>query len=117
MANSSNNQSDKSIIIPPTTDTDPIYYELNLHNYHNYHHYLQNTVSWKWKDKRLEIIEIPKGLIEVLQNNGFTVEKILESEPSDIAEKLGVDPYIGKIIFQETEKAISKINLDMLLIN
>jgi hypothetical protein len=102
----------------PSKNTDPIYYELNLHNYHNYHHYLQNiAASLKCKDKRLELVEIPKGLIEVLQNNGFIVEKILESEPSDIAEKLGVDPYIGKIIFQETEKAISKINPDLLLFN
>jgi hypothetical protein len=61
--------------------------------------------------------EIPKGLIEVLQNTGFTVEKILDSEPSEIAEKLGIDSYIGKIIFKETEKAISKINLDLLSIN
>ena len=27
----------------------------------------------KWKDERLEHIEIPKGLIETLQNSGFTV--------------------------------------------
>jgi hypothetical protein len=31
-----------------------------------------------WKDQRLELIDIPKGLIEVLQNTGFTVEKILD---------------------------------------
>jgi hypothetical protein len=61
MANSSSNQSDKSIIIPPTTDTDPIYYD--LHNYQNYHHNLQNNA--KQKDHRLELIEIPKGLIEI----------------------------------------------------
>ena len=57
----------KSIIIP-SKNTDPIYYNLNLHNYHNYHHYLQNIA--KWKDQRLESVEIPKGLIEVLQNAG-----------------------------------------------
>jgi hypothetical protein len=56
-------------------------------------------------------------LIEVLQNAGFTIEKILDSEPSDIAEKLGVDPYVGKIIFKEAEKAVSKINPDLLLIS
>ena len=31
-----------------------------------------------WKNQRLELIDIPKGLIEVLQNTGFTVEKILD---------------------------------------
>jgi hypothetical protein len=104
----------KSIIIP-SKNTDPIYYDLNLHNYHNYHHYLQNIA--KWKDQRLEFVEIPKGLIEVLQDAGFTIEKILDSCPADIAEKLGIDSYVGEIIFKETKKAISKINPDLLLIN
>ena len=52
-----------------------------------------------------------------LQNAGFTIEKILDSEPSHIAEKLGIDSYIGEIIFKETKKAVSKINPDLLLIN
>ena len=71
----------------------------------------------KWKDQRLELVEIPKGLIELLQTDGFTIEKILDSCPSDIAEKLGIDPYIGEIIFKETKKAVSKINPDLLLVN
>ena len=40
------------------------------------------------KDGRLELIEIPKGLIEILQEAGFTVETILDSGPSHIAEIL-----------------------------
>ncbi len=28
-----------------------------------------------WKNQRLELIEIPKGIIETLQNSGFTIEK------------------------------------------
>jgi hypothetical protein len=89
-------------------NTDPIYDNLNLHNCHHYHHYLQNIAGWKWKDHRLELLDIPKGLIEVLQNAVFTIEKIVDSEPSEIAEILGIDPYIGEIIYKETEKAISK---------
>ena len=104
--------SDKSKIISQKK-SDPIYYNLNLHNYHNYHHYLQNIA--KWKDQRLEFVEIPKGLIEVLQNAGFTIEKILDSCPADIAEKLGIDSYIGEIIFKETKKSISKINPNLLI--
>ena len=107
----SNSNSNKPIIIP-SKDTDPIYYNLNLHNYH---HYLQNIA--KWKDQRLGFVEIPKGLIEVLQNAGFTIEKILDSEPSHIAEKLGIDFYVGEIIYKETKKAISKINPDLLSID
>ena len=68
----------------PSKNTDPIYYNLDLHNYHDYLHYLQ-TIT-KWKEPRLELVEIPKGLIEVLQTNGFTIEKMLDSEPLEISE-------------------------------
>jgi hypothetical protein len=113
--NYNNTKHSKKMIIIPSKNTDPIYYNLNLHDYHNYHHYLQNIA--KRKDQRLEFVDIPKGLIEILQNAGFTIEKILDSKPSEIAEKLGIDSYVGEIIFKETSKAISKINPDLLLIN
>ena len=83
-------------------------------NYYNLHN-LQNIT--KWKDQRIEIIEIPKGLIEILQNSGFTIERILDSEPSQIAEELGIDSYVGEIIYKETSKTVSKINFDLLFIN
>ena len=85
---------------------------LKLYPYYNFHH-LKNIT--KWKDTRLEYLNIPKGLIEVLQSNGFTIEKILDSESSEIAEKLGIDPYIGEIIFRETKQSISKINPNLLI--
>ena len=61
------------------------------------------------KDERLELVEISKGLIEILQDAGFTVEKILEDEPSHIAEILGIDVYVGEIIYNETKKASSNV--------
>jgi hypothetical protein len=54
------------------------------------------------KDERLEYLNIPKGLIELLQINGFTIEKILEYGPSKIAEILVIDNYVAQIIFNET---------------
>jgi hypothetical protein len=57
------------------------------------------------KDERLELVEISKGLIEMLQSAGFTIEKILENGPSHIAEILGIDVYVGEIIYNETKKA------------
>ncbi len=63
----------------------------------------------KWKDQRLDLVEIPKGLIEILQRSGFTVEKILDCGPSHISEILGIDDYLGEIIYQETKKAIRNI--------
>ena len=56
------------------------------------------------KDERLELVEISKGLIEILQDAGFTVERILENGPSHIAAILGIDDYVAQIIFSETKK-------------
>jgi hypothetical protein len=89
-----------SIIIPSKIP-------LTYHNFHN----LQNLA--KWKDQRLDFIEISKGLIEILQNAGFTIEKILDSEPTVIADRLGIDSYVGELIKKETSKAISKIDPDL----
>jgi hypothetical protein len=57
-----------------------------------------------WKDKRLDYLDIPKGLIELLQIHSFTIEIILESGPSKIAEILGIDDYVAQIIFNKTTK-------------
>jgi len=68
-----------------------------------------STKIARWKDDRLKLVNISKGLIEALQDAGFTIEKILESEPSNIADKLGIDEYVAQIIFRETKKITSKI--------
>ena len=67
------------------------------------------------KDNRLELIEIPKGLTEILQEAGFTVETILEYGPSHIAETLGIESYVGDIIYKETKKASININSKFLI--
>jgi hypothetical protein len=69
------------------------------------------------KDKRLELLEISKGLIEILQDAGFTVESILDNSPSHIAEILGIDVYVGEIIYNATKKASSNNLNSNLLIN
>jgi hypothetical protein len=76
---------------------------------------IANTVNKK--DVRLELLEISKGLIEILQDAGFTIEKILEDEPSHIAEILGIDVYVGEIIYNETKKATSNVVNSNSLIN
>ena len=54
-------------------------------------------------DERLGKVNIPKGLGESLNNAGFTIEIILNSRPSDIAQILGIDDYVAQIIYQETK--------------
>ena len=63
----------------------------------------------KWKDERLEFIDIAQGLKEILQQSGFTVEKILDCGPSHIAAILGISDRIGEIIYQETKQATKNI--------
>jgi hypothetical protein len=54
-------------------------------------------------DERINNLKIPKGLIESLNNAGFTIEMILNSRPSDIAQILGIDDYVAQIMYQETK--------------
>ena len=44
-----------------------------------------------------------------MQEAGFTVETILDSGPSHIAEILGIESYVGEIIYKETKKASTNI--------
>ena len=67
------------------------------------------------KDERLELVEISKDLIEILQDAGFTIEKILDNSPSHIAEILGIEVYVGEIIYNETKKATSNVNSNFLI--
>jgi hypothetical protein len=54
-----------------------------------------------WKDIRLEYLDVPTALIEILQIHGFTIEIILDYGPSKIAEMLGIDDYVAQIVFNE----------------
>ena len=67
------------------------------------------------KDDRLDLLEIPRGLIEILQEAGFTIETILDSGPSHIAETLGIESYVGEIIYKETKKASTNIKSKFLI--
>jgi hypothetical protein len=63
----------------------------------------KNDIENQLIDKRLESINIPKGLVDALNNAGFTIDIILNSRPSDIAQILGIDDYVAQIIYQETK--------------
>lgn len=54
-------------------------------------------------------MDISKGLIQLLQNTGFAVEKILDCGSSHISEILRIDDYVGELIYHETKKATRNI--------
>ncbi len=60
-------------------------------------------------DYRIDHITIPLGLKDVLNKAGFTIESILNNDPSNIAQDLGIDEYVGKIIFDETKRKFENI--------
>ena len=67
-------------------------------------------------DNRFEFTNIPKGLVESLNDAGFTIEMILNSRPSDVAEILGIDDYVAQIIYQET-KYYCQMNIMIIMMN
>jgi len=60
-------------------------------------------------DDRIYHITIPIGLKDVLNKAGFTIESILNNNPSKIAQDLGIDEYVGKIIFDETKRKFENL--------
>ena len=60
-------------------------------------------------DYRIDHITIPIGLKDVLTKAGFTIESILNNKPSKIAQDLGIDEYVGKIIFDETKRKFENL--------
>ena len=60
-------------------------------------------------DYRIDYITIPIGLKDVLNKAGFTIESILHNDPSKIAQDLGIDEYVGKIIFDETKRKFENL--------
>ena len=60
-------------------------------------------------DYRIDHITIPIGLKDVLTKAGFTIESILNNEPSKIAQDLGIDEYVGKIIVDETKRKFENL--------
>ena len=55
------------------------------------------------KDKRPEYLNIPKDIVESLNNAEFTIEIILNTHTSDIAQVLGIDDNVAQKIYHEAK--------------
>jgi hypothetical protein len=56
-------------------------------------------------DSDVHLLELADGVRDALNNAGFsTINSILECSTSDISNRIGVDQYIGQIIFEEAKR-------------
>ena len=54
---------------------------------------------------QINSLDIADGLKEVLIKNGFTLEVLLNTSSSEIAEFLGIDEYVAEIICTAAKKS------------
>jgi hypothetical protein len=53
----------------------------------------------------VNLLELADGIKDALDNAGFsTINSILECSTPDISNKIGVDQYVGQIIFEEAKR-------------
>jgi hypothetical protein len=55
-------------------------------------------------DPSIQLLEIAPGLKDSLESAGYTLESILSSEPNELASRLGIEPYVARIVFEEAKK-------------
>jgi hypothetical protein len=56
----------------------------------------------------IKTLALPTGIQELLGNEGFTPESISSSNPSEIAQDLGIDIHVARIISYEAKKALDR---------
>lgn len=58
----------------------------------------------------IQLLELASGIKDSLINTGFlTVKSILETNTTDLSNKVGVDLYIAQIILHEARKAADTV--------
>jgi hypothetical protein len=61
----------------------------------------------KYKVPEVRNLELAQGIKDSLKEAGFdTVDSVLKEDPSDISNKLGIDPYVAQIIKDAAKRAI-----------
>ena len=51
-------------------------------------------------------LDIAEGLKELLINHGYTLDLLLGSKPTDLAETLGIDNDVAKMIIDATKRIL-----------
>jgi hypothetical protein len=64
-----------------------------------------SMITKKGMESDIQLLELASGIKDSLIKAGFTtISFILSSTITDISNKLGIDPYVARIIFEEAKK-------------
>jgi hypothetical protein len=81
--------------------------EVNIHSSSSIPDSLDNTLTRSeileypdsdYNDNIINHLDIAEGLKDILVIHGFNLESLLIIRPHDLAEMLGIDEYVAKII-------------------
>ena len=53
-------------------------------------------------------LDMPAGLKELIINHGFTLDLLLNIQPTDLAETVGIDKDVAKIITEATKRYMNQ---------
>ena len=72
---------------------------------------IPNKPDSKWnpdlnREDDIDILDIADGLKELLRRNSITLDTLLTISPSELAEILGIDGYVAKIMCQSAKKSL-----------
>lgn len=61
------------------------------------------------KDDSIEVLDIADGLKGLLRENKLTLDTLVQFDPSKLADILGIDGYVAKIIFESAKDKASLV--------
>jgi hypothetical protein len=65
---------------------------------------LQSIKQRKTTTDFVNQLDIPEGLKELIINHGFTLDLLLDFHPIDLAQTLGIDNSVAKMIIDATKR-------------
>lgn len=61
------------------------------------------------KDDSIDVLDVADGLKELLRENKLTLDRLVQLTPSELADILGIDGYVAKIIFESANGKASLV--------
>lgn len=61
------------------------------------------------KDDSIDVLDIADGLKELLRENKLMFDRLVQLTPAELADILGIDGYVAKIIFESAKGKASLV--------